>query len=396
MRFSQSFVAVVLSCVVGNVLSTASPSSTLGRFSFDYAIAGEGGSRPVHVFDDGQRTYMQFRPGAPVPALLSPNGERLYMPSVEGPYIVVAGVPRDFVAQLGLSRTRVTHSSAMSNAPQHSPDGRGVPPPVRPVQLASAAPVAVGAIMHAGPAHSANGWQESSYARPWRGDEIEWTDGASASSRQQDILFAKGDAALTAVGREAIGKLSRQLQSAAQVVVIGRDDSSYKEGLAQTRTQALVEALVRNGVPRNVIVARPSAEVSGDEVKLGRQVFAPSQIRWREAVRLPAPAPAVPVAVAAAVVAEPPAARDWDMRQADQNVQRMFERWAHEAGWDLVWRDGPPIAITGDVQLGRREFLEATRTVIAQARTLGYRVKATAYAKANAQGRRTLVIEGEQ
>ncbi|MBI2770603.1 MAG: TrbG/VirB9 family P-type conjugative transfer protein [Burkholderiales bacterium] len=395
MRFSQTFAAVVLSCVVGNVLSTASPSSTLGRFSFDYAIAGDGGSRPVHVFDDGQRTYMQFKPGAPVPALLSPDGEKLFMPSVEGPYIVIAAVPRDFVAQLGLSRTRVTHSSSMSNAPQHSPDGRPVPPLVRPVQLASAGPVAVGAIMHAGPAvQSPTSWQENSYARPLRGDDIEWTDGASASSRQQDILFAKGDPALPAVGRDAVAKLAKQLQGAAQVVVVGRDDSSYKEGLAQGRTQTLIDALVRNGVPRNVIVARPSAEVSGDEVKLGRQMFAPSQIRWRDAVRLPAPQAPAPAVVVAAV--DVPPVRDWDMRQVDQNVQRMFERWSKDAGWDLVWRDGPPIAITGDVQLGRREFLDATRTVIAQARTLGYRVKATAYSKANAQGRRTLVIEGEQ
>lgn len=395
MKFSQAFSATLLMLTVSNVFSTAAPSSTLGRFSFDYAIAGDGGSRPVHVFDDGQRTYMQFRPGAPVPAMLSASGDKLFMPSVEGPYVVISGVPRDFVAQLGLSRSRVTHSSVMSNAPQHSPDGRAVPPAVRSVQLASAAPVAVGSLLpSASPAVPGNSWKDNSYAKPWRGDDIEWSDGVSASFKQQDVLFPKGELVLTASGRESVSRLASLVIGAGQIVVVGRDDSSYKEGLAQARTQVLVDALVRQGVPRHIIIARPGAEIPNDEVKLGRQMFAPSQVRWRDAVRVPPPpAPAPPIPTAQVEVA---VLRDWDMRQADQNVQRMFERWSQEAGWDLVWREGPAINITGDVQMGRREFLDAARVVIAQARAIGYRVKATAYSKANAQGRRTLVIEGEQ
>lgn len=404
MTFAKGFAVTLLALIVGNVCSTAGPPSTLGKFSFDYAIDGDPTSRPVQVFDDGQRTYMQFRPGAPVPALLSANGDKLFMPSVEGPYIVIVGVPKDFVAQLGLSRTRVTHASVMSNAVQHSRDGRGVPPAVRSVQLASAAPVQVGTLLGAGPAAPAPGtnWRENSYAKPWRGDDIEWADGLSQGFKQHEVLFAKGERTLTPAGKEAVARLARLLPGAGQVMVMGRDDGSYKEGLAQARTETLIEELVRLGVARSIIVGRPSAEVADAEVKLGRLVMVPSQIRWRDAVRLPAPllaqTPVAPQPVQSVQGAAPAdiGPRDWEMRASDQNVQKMLVRWAGEAGWDLVWREGPSIGIKGDMAVGRREFLDAASLVIAQARSMGHKVKATAYAKPNTQGKRTLVIEGEQ
>jgi outer membrane protein OmpA-like peptidoglycan-associated protein len=396
MNFRRGFVAALLAFVVGNVLSTAKPETSLGRFSFDYAIVGEASSRPIQVFDDGQRTYMQFRPGAPVPALLSVGGDRLFMPAAEGPYTVIPTVPRDFVAQLGLSRTRVTHASAMSNAAQHSPDGKAVPVN-RGLQVASTAPVAMGSLLPApSPAVAAvhpagNSWRDNSYAKPWRGDEIEWVQGVSSAHKQEDIQFVKGEHRLLPESKAQVDKLARTLQGAAHITVIGRDDSSYKEGLGAARAALLVEALVRAGIDKRLIVVRPGAEVVGAEVTRGRQVLVPSQIRWNEQVRTAAQIPTAAPTVAAVPASPPKDVRDWELRQTDVDMERMFARWARDAGWKLVWKEGPVIEINGDAQLPRREFLDAVRYVVTQARKKSFRINATAYNED-----RTLVIESEK
>ena len=89
------------------------------------------------------------------------------------------------------------------------------------------------------------------------------------------------------------------------------------------------------------------------------------------------------------VAPEPDSVRAWDVRHADGTVDKMLERWAADARWKLVWRDGPAIPVTGNAQVHRPNFLEAATYVIGESRRAGYRIKATAYSN------KTIVVESE-
>lgn len=374
----QAFVATLMSIVVGNVFS--SNQNALGRFTFDYSIIGDSRAKPVQVFDDGSRTYLQFRQGDPIPALLSASGDRLFMPAIEGPYVVIAGTPRDMVAQMGLARSRITHGSLMTTAPQAAPTGRPTPPPVAQVLVASAAPVQLPAM--SAPAQTAqipNSWTDNSYATPVRGDRIEWVAGVSSSQKTETVYFNRGDAKLTREGLSALERLGRSMGNAGQVIVVGRDDDSYREGLGEQRARAMADVLMRVGVPREVIVVRSTGEGQG-AIRQGSTILVPSQIRWAEKALIQPPTPGA-TSQAQAVAAVPPAhgPRVWEMRRADQNMEGLLKRWAGEAGWRLVWRGGPDVAITGDASFSRDSFISAADYVVTQARSAGYRVTATSY-----------------
>jgi outer membrane protein OmpA-like peptidoglycan-associated protein len=380
----HTFIATLLALVVSNVCSY--PQGNLGRFSFDYAILGDVRAKPVQVFDDGARTYLQFRQGEAVPALLSANGDRLFMPALEGPYVVITGTPRDLVAQMGLARSRITHVSVMSNAAQNSPDGHATVPPVTGVLVAGNAPVALPPTA-AGVAASTqipNSWTDNSYAAPRRGDKIEWAAGASSTQKTELIYFLRGMGKLTKEASVSLDQLARQLGNAAQVIVIGRDEESYKEGLGQSRARAIVDALVHAGVPRDVIVIKPAGPFAA-EIRRGRELVVPSEVRWSEKVLLqaerPAPAPPAPSPAAAPVALGAGAGlpRIFAMRKSDENIQKMLDRWATESNWRLVWKGGPNVPIVGDALVDRPDFLQAADLVVQHAKAAGYRIKATAY-----------------
>ena len=67
----------------------------------------------------------------------------------------------------------------------------------------------------------------------------------------------------------------------------------------------------------------------------------------------------------------------------------MLTRWGAEAGWRVIWKGGPDVAITTDSKVDRPDFLQAADLVIAQVKTVGYSIKAKAYAN------NILVISGD-
>src|SRR5690242_19036576 len=66
------------------------------QYRFGYAIRWQGpsDSEPVQVFDDGRRTWFQFKAGATLPAIFvrSPGGMRAMQGSMKGWYVVVDGL----------------------------------------------------------------------------------------------------------------------------------------------------------------------------------------------------------------------------------------------------------------------------------------------------------------
>jgi len=83
-------------------------------YDFDYRTVGDLDARPANVFDDGAKTYFQFAPGHPVPAILKvgPAGEQLTTWRTDGPYIVVDGVLPDWRLRLGRGIAAVRYAGS--------------------------------------------------------------------------------------------------------------------------------------------------------------------------------------------------------------------------------------------------------------------------------------------
>lgn len=66
----------------------------LAEFSFEWELSGSREVAPLQIFDDGQRTWLQFASQQPVPAIfeLAAGGARPLFYTREGPYIVLPGV----------------------------------------------------------------------------------------------------------------------------------------------------------------------------------------------------------------------------------------------------------------------------------------------------------------
>lgn len=77
-------------------------------YNWDYSFSGDGRIMPIHVFDDGEFTYMQLQPNQPVPAIFavtSSNGkESVVNDRQDGQYIVVEAVEPQFTLRLGKSQ----------------------------------------------------------------------------------------------------------------------------------------------------------------------------------------------------------------------------------------------------------------------------------------------------
>ncbi|WP_051749134.1 P-type conjugative transfer protein VirB9 [Nevskia soli] len=68
-------------------------------WNLDYTMQGKGGLAPLHVFDDGQFTYFQFRERQDVPAIFlvaDGKNESLLNYHVSGKYVVVERTGRQF------------------------------------------------------------------------------------------------------------------------------------------------------------------------------------------------------------------------------------------------------------------------------------------------------------
>ena len=83
-------------------------------YDFDYRTVGDLDARPANVFDDGAKTYFQFAPGRPVPAILKvgPAGEQLTTWRTDGPYIVVDGVLPDWHLRQGRGIAAVRYAGS--------------------------------------------------------------------------------------------------------------------------------------------------------------------------------------------------------------------------------------------------------------------------------------------
>lgn len=349
-------VALLLaSAFLATSCGATSVPARLGAFSFDYLVAGEGSARPVQVFDDGTQTYLQYRPGVAMPAFVSADGDQLFMPRLQGPYVVLDAVPRDVVAQLGTSRVRITHASLATNAVQWARGGTALP-------------------------RAANQWTENSYATPARGDRIEWRH-RDEVAQDFTLEFEAGGTNLSPQAAKLLRTRARALSEAGRIQVVGREDGTLKEGVGAGRAAAVADHLVAAGVPRSRIavqVAREARESTASGPVAGAAVSA-------FASRVYAPPPEVrPLPALRTGVAR------FQLRAADGNLAANLQRWASAQGWRVVVKDAPEVKVVGDAELQQTDFLAAADFAIEQARQAGYPIRAAAH------GNQVLVLTREE
>ncbi|MEJ8838094.1 TrbG/VirB9 family P-type conjugative transfer protein [Ramlibacter sp. AN1133] len=390
----------------------------VGAYDFGYLLSGDVRVRPVQVFDDGSSTYFQFRAGEAVPAIFAAAGgvPHLLIPVQEGPYVRIAQVHGRFLLQVGRAQADVIHAGAQRpDAPQvmtvaesglRQPYG-ATPLPARGRLVASLAPVAM-------ELDAPQALDRNSYATPVKGDRVFWPE--RPATTEHSVGFAR---AAYGLSRDALRSLQRLAQAApgvARFTVIGRDDDSYKEGLDRARAQAIRSALMKAGIASDRITLRtgvmkpparaklwdstvvveveqaaPAMSQAGAPAKLGTAAANPALAAHLEAlVRAGVLDPAQARAVlagsrqgqespspGAAVAAA--GAQKFAMRKTDEFVDRMLTRWARECGWRVIWQGAPAIAITGDAEIDRPDFLQAADLVVKHAKAAGYRIAATAY-----------------
>lgn len=249
--------------------------------------------------------------------------------------------------------------------------------------------------------------------------------GVQGTLKESNIQFAIGQSKLGQKGSDAIRSIAKSHTTTSRYEVIGRYDANYKEGVAAQRAAAVVEMLVAQGVPRAFITSMttesliplPQAGVttgatvtvrnSGQAVNA--QAFVDTtqiqeaslgalaqSLRDRRISASQAAARVEDIQRATAGHYVQPIAgfqeaqiSRWSLRAVDGSVQGVLNRWARDAGWQLIWKNGPDIRITGDSELIRDGFVSAADYLISQSRSFGHRIKAHAY------NNKVMVITGE-
>jgi len=333
-------------------------------YDFSYAVHGDAEVRPVQVFDDGGKTYFQLK-GSFVPVFVAKDGdeEHLVQASRTGQLLSVPAVAKVFQIRYGnlLATVRYVGAARATKLPE---------------------PVKVQAVM---PSFGADA---DAFAAPTpRYGPVQPIKGPTAIVEFHDreilVPFQRGNTALTkdAARRIQLGLVGPG--TVERVLIVGRDDAAYVEGVARARGHAIRDRVIAAGVPVEKVIVKEMSARDGE----GGIVRSDVLVTW--AVRPPPAARVVPAPAAARGpsrsltqaqgAAAAPAPRMWAVRKADETVERMLSRWAADAGWKLVWRGAPAIAITGDLSFESADFLQAVEHVIKQSQAAGHRLRATAH-----------------
>lgn len=396
----------------------------LGAYDFSYQSTGDQRVRPAQVFDDGRSTYFQFRAGEPIPAIfaVTQQGPSLLVPEPEGPYIRVPAVAGGYVLRLGYGLGKVAYTGGGRSIASGDFVQAG------PREQSSAAVerlIAASAKIQGLPPEMTQpsprvALEVNSYATPIKGDRAVWT-GPEEVSQDYSIPFGVGKSNLGPSAFKMLRSLAGSMQGATKIEVTGRDDLTYREGMAEARAAAIADALAAAGIPRARIVIKTSAQVlqgGSKGVVVGasittRTVPAPKQLeaaapsrhapnvhvdsivaQLRAGQLTPSQASAAldgarAAAPLSASMGGPRGVGPWAVRKSDGTVENMLKRWGQDAGWRVLTKGVPNIEIHGDAEVDRREFLHAADYAITQAKQAGYRIKATAYSN------NVLVISGE-
>lgn len=205
------------------------------QYNFDWELSGHRAVAPVQVFDDGGKTWLQFSPQQPVPAIFADGaqGGRPLAYTREGPYVVLQGVWPALVLRGGHLRSTVRRIDTMKAAagPELGADALAVVP--------SAALAPAASALSANPANPVNpaGPIETSVpmpaAAPSSAEAEEWdlaagsSDGASGKAPSSLLATA-----LTAASFDLSGAVP------ADRYQVSPQDATLRSALARWARQA--------------------------------------------------------------------------------------------------------------------------------------------------------------
>ena len=425
MNFAKLSVVSAVSALVVGVTPSAIGSATqrVGQYDFSYFTSGEQRATPVQVFDDGKNTYFQFRAGEAIPAIFNHKDGKvnLMVPFFEGPYVRVQDTSGRFTLQLGRAQAQVVYGGAgredtpqidavNRNGMRTAYTGGGYPASANVKLLASLGPTLA---LTSGDALEAN-----SYATPAKGDRVTWKDSETEVTERQ-VFFAAGTASLSTQAKKALTDMTSQVKSATSITIIGRDDSSEKEGLEKARANNLRDALVKLGVsadnitvkigvmgtpkdklwPSDIRIERvvPTAIARPNDSKSEKTAYVQSNVEnlvragvlTREqgnailrrgpdgrtgygAINSAAPQPLANLEV-------PPAG--FDFKAMDKTIAGTIRRWASATNYQVVWDAAPSVdaPVTGDAVIAAASMKEALDKVVTAMHRKGYDIQATVY-----------------
>lgn len=437
MKFKQNAVAGIVAAMLAIAPNAMSASGNrVGGYDFGYATNGDSRVLPVQIFDNGKDTYFQFRAGDPIPAIFQVKGKevKLMVPTFEGPYVKVAETAGRYTLQLGRTQGQVVYASGArdenlrvdaygSNGQRLSPSAAARETNVK----------LVASLENSMQYLTATQLEANSYATPVRGDRIEWRD-SEVSVENEQIWFPKGQAFLTKKGLSDVASMGARFRNATAITIIGRDDSSYKEGLEIARGNAIKESLIRAGVPSNVITVRPGVagkeekglwasdirvamtaptriarpgNESANNVRANIQQLltagvltadqaaaflrrvgiqeAQNKVEQEASIAAATAATSAPAHTAAPVepvkrIVEMPEG-GFQFRASDRTVSATMLRWATETNHQLLWEapamyDAP---ITGNATMQAESMKDAVEKVLSSMQRKGYPIQATIY-----------------
>ncbi len=387
----------------------------VGNMDFTYQIVGDAAARPVQVFDDGKATYFQFRSGENIPAIFAyVNGVLgLQLSQAQGPYITIPTVARTYFLRMGARSARVTYMGGQPSASGQVQAGS--PNAAEPARLLAAAGTPQGLPREMFYELPRVALDVNSYATPIKGDRTEWVE--DAANQEHSVSFRVGSSRLDPAGMKTFRVLASSLAGATRIEISGRDDASFKEGLAEARAALLADTLVIVGISRDRITVKrspvlqtgadkgsvvgatilavttrrveaslpPSGRRDASDAILARlqarQITAAEAVQLLEANSMSRAAGGVP-ARAATATAPARAPAKWEIRKTDATLEAMLRRWGKDSGWQVVLKGAPEIRITADQEVKEVEgadFVQAADFVITQAKKIGFRIKGSAY-----------------
>lgn len=425
MKFAKLSVVSAVCALVMGVTPAAIGSATqrVGQYDFTYFTSGEQRATPVQVFDDGKNTYFQFRAGEAIPAIFNNKDGKvnLMVPFFEGPYIRVQETSGRFTLQLGRAQAQVVYGGAgredtpqidavNRNGMRTAYTGGGYPASANVKLLASLGPTLA---LTSGDALEAN-----SYATPAKGDRVTWKESETEVSERL-VYFVAGAATLGPQAKKALSDMTSQVKGATSITIIGRDDSSEKEGLEKARANNLRDALVKMGVnaenitvkigvmgtpkdklwPSDIRIERvvPTAISRPTDSKSEKTAYVQSNVEnlvragvltreqgtailRRGSDGRTDPGAANPVAPQPQANLEVPPS-GFDFKAVDKTIAGTIRRWASATNYQVVWDAAPNVdaPVTGDAVIAAASMKEALDKVVTALQRKGYDIQATVY-----------------
>jgi len=421
----RTIAAAAMACISAPAI-TATAQAPTSSYNFQYKRTGEQQLLPLQVFDDGKETYFQFSERTQVlPAILVESTEGVVVSKYHrsGPYVVVAGVASSYRLQFGSLSGSVQYAgpartvTAGRSSERQDERAPAQTPGAAPTGLA---PAAVGATVPATLTPTAAPSLVPAVARsvpapayglvaPLGESETQALRADTANKSEVRVEFGAGKSAPTADSLVEL-RAATIKGDATKIVITGRDDATFVEGLARARALAIRTVLLKFGVPADRITLREGLPTSSDasrptsDVSIARaspspkamDAAAPATVGEALAlvarglyglVRLKAIDEArageiiagvkrlasggkdeLPAPLQQTKVEAKPADETWTMVPADGTAQRGLRRWAERAGLTLDWQadvDYPisaPIVVKGTARTAINTLRDALAT----------------------------------